>query len=73
MRNWVIGVTLIAVASVSACNALLPERFAIKGPILSSLFGGGIDAPSDETVQSRFELAPGFDQSGLQAHQDIGQ
>ena len=61
MRSWIIGIALVTVMGVAACSVLLPERFAIKGPILSSLFGRGIDAPSDETVQSRFQLAPGFE------------
>ena len=61
MRKWIIGLALLVVAGVAACTALLPEGFAIKGPILSSLFGRGIDAPSDEVVQSRFHVADGFE------------
>jgi glucose/arabinose dehydrogenase len=61
MRTWIIGLVLLAVAGVAACSAILPERFAIKGPILSSLFGRGIDAPSDEVIQSRFRMAEGFE------------
>lgn len=61
MRNWIIGIALLAVVAVAACTVLLPERFAIKGPILSSLFGRGIDAPSNELIKSRFRLAEGFE------------
>jgi glucose/arabinose dehydrogenase len=61
MRNWIIGIALVAIVGVAACSALLPEGMVIKGPILSSMFGRGIDAPSSSTVQSRFHLAEGFE------------
>lgn len=61
MRNWIIGAALVLVTAVAACNALLPEGMTVKGPILSQIFGGGIDAPDVETVQSRFQLAPGLE------------
>ncbi len=61
MRKWIVGLALLTIVGVTACSVLLPERFAIKGPILSSLLGRGIDAPSDEVIQSRFRLAEGFE------------
>ncbi len=32
----------------------------VKGPILNSITGRSIDAPKPETVERRFEVAPGF-------------
>ncbi|HIF93934.1 MAG: PQQ-dependent sugar dehydrogenase [Myxococcales bacterium] len=61
MRNWIVGIALFTIVGVAACSALLPDWMTIKGPILSSMFGGGIDAPSNATVQSRFHLAEGFE------------
>ena len=61
MRNWIIGIALVVIVGMTACSVLLPDGMVIKGPILSSLFGRGIDAPSETTVQSRFQLDEGFE------------
>ena len=60
MRRAAVGIALLTVSGIVACNLLLPERMAIKGPILNSLLGRGIDAPKDDVVESRFQVAPGF-------------
>jgi glucose/arabinose dehydrogenase len=61
MRRIAVGIVVLLVSGIVACNLFLPERMAIKGPILNSLFGRGVDAPSDDVVESRFQVAPGFE------------
>jgi glucose/arabinose dehydrogenase len=61
MKRVAIGIAILAVSGILACNLLLPERMAVKGPILSSLFGRGIDAPSEDVVENRFQVASGFE------------
>ena len=61
MRKVAIGIAVLAVGGIGACSLFLPERLAIKGPILNSLLGRGVDAPSDDVVESRFQVAPGFE------------
>jgi len=61
MRTVAVGIALFALCGIVACNFLLPERMAVKGPILSAMLGRGIDAPSDDVVESRFRVAPGFE------------
>ena len=61
MRRVGVVVAVLVVSGIVACNLFLPERMAIKGPILSSLFGSGIDAPSEDVVESRMHVAPGFE------------
>ena len=60
MRNVWLGLGIVAVALVGACSLLLPDGFVVRGPILSSLMGRGIDAPSDGTVRGRFHAPEGF-------------
>jgi glucose/arabinose dehydrogenase len=60
MRRIAVGFVLLIVSTTVACD-LLPEKMAIKGPILNSLLGRGVDAPSDDVVKSRFQIAPGFE------------
>jgi glucose/arabinose dehydrogenase len=61
MRKLAFGIAVLAVSGIAACNLFLPERMAVKGPILSSLFGSGVDAPSENVVETRFQVAPGFE------------
>ena len=61
MRKVGIGVALSIVAGFVACNLFLPEGMAVKGPILNSILGRGIEAPSEDVVESRFRTAPGFE------------
>ena len=61
MRRVAVGIALLTVGAIVACHVLLPERLAIKGPILNSLLGRGVDAPSDELIENRFQVAPGFE------------
>lgn len=61
MRKFAIGLVVLIMSGFVACNLFLPERMAIKGPILNSLLGRGVDAPTDDVVESRFQVAPGFE------------
>jgi hypothetical protein len=60
MRKLVIGIVVSGFVLALACNLLLPDGMVVKGPILNSITGRSIAAPEPETVEGRFELAPGF-------------
>jgi glucose/arabinose dehydrogenase/cytochrome c553 len=60
MRKFAIGAVVLLLAGITSCNLLLPEKFAVKGPILNSLLGRGIDAPAESVMESRFQLPEGF-------------
>ena len=60
MRKLVIGVVVLGIALALACSLLLPDEMVVKGPILNSITGRSIAAPKPETVERRFEVAPGF-------------
>ncbi len=60
MRRIVTGVGLTVILGISACFLLLPDGMVVRGPILNSLLGRGVDSPSDAVVQGRFRVAPGF-------------
>jgi glucose/arabinose dehydrogenase/cytochrome c553 len=61
MKKAAIGIVLLTLCGIVACNVFLPERMAIKGPIFNSLLGRGVDAPNDDVVKNRFQVAPGFE------------
>ena len=60
MRKIVIGLGVLLILGVGACSVLLPERFAIRGPILDTLLGRGIDGPTDADIRDRFVVADGY-------------
>ena len=57
MRKVLVGLGILLVIGAVGVYLALP---IVKGPILSVLTGKGIDAPSDETVRSRFQAAHGY-------------
>jgi glucose/arabinose dehydrogenase len=59
MRRLMMILAVLLLLGAGACR-LLPERFAIRGPILSSLLGRGIESPDETVVQSRFVLPDGY-------------
>lgn len=61
MRKVLVVGSLVIVAVIASCSILLPESMAVRGPILNSLFGRGVDAPSPGVVKSRFQVASGFE------------
>ena len=60
MRRVGLVIALFGVAGIVACNFLLPENLAVKGPILNSILGRGIDAPAESVVESRFQVPEGY-------------
>jgi glucose/arabinose dehydrogenase len=60
MRKLVIGIVVSGIVLALACSLLLPDGMVVNGPILNSITGRSIAAPKPETVERRFELAPGF-------------
>lgn len=61
MRRAGLVIGVMVVCGIVACNVLLPENLAIKGPILNSMLGRGIDAPSDDVVERRFQVPDDFE------------
>ena len=61
MRKILVGTAILAVCGIAACNLFLPERFVMKGVLLNSILGTGIDAPSDDVVENRFQVPAGFE------------
>jgi glucose/arabinose dehydrogenase/cytochrome c553 len=61
MRRAGVVIGLLIVGGIAACHLLLPENLAIKGPILNSMLGRGIDAPSENVVESRFRVPEDFE------------
>ncbi len=60
LRRILIGSTLLLGLAIGACTTMLPERFAVNAPMWSQMFGGGIDAPPAEAVDSTFRTLPGL-------------
>ena len=60
MRKILIGLGVLMILGLGACSVLLPERFAIRGPILNSLTGRGIDPPTASVLQERFVVPEGY-------------
>ena len=60
MRRVGLGIGLAVLCGIAACRLLLPDGMVVRGPILSSLLGRGIDAPSESVVQGRFRVAAGY-------------
>ena len=57
MRIAAISAALL-VSAVLACNALLPERFAVNAPFRGTFFGAEPLPPSE--LQNRVRLPQGF-------------
>jgi glucose/arabinose dehydrogenase len=55
-----IPLAVSAALAFGACRWVLPERFAVNAPLLSTIFGGGIDAPAAGSVAALFETPPGL-------------
>lgn len=60
MRKFVIGLVVLGIALALACSLLLPDGLVVKGPVLNSITGRSVDAPTPETVGRRFVVAPGY-------------
>jgi glucose/arabinose dehydrogenase len=69
-RTWLKVLAAALLALVGGCgvlSALLPERYAVNGPIGNSLFGWGGDAPSALAVGQRLRVPAAYEIS-LYAH-----
>jgi glucose/arabinose dehydrogenase len=51
---------LIVVVAVVGVWAFWPANLAVKGPILDFMMGRQVEAPNQQTLQSRFKLPDGF-------------
>jgi glucose/arabinose dehydrogenase/cytochrome c553 len=60
MRKFGLAVSLVFIVGIGACCLLMPEGFAIRGPIFNSMLGRGIDPPSETVVQGRFRVPEGY-------------
>lgn len=60
MRRITIGLALTLVLGIGACQFLMPEGMVVRGPILNSMLGRGVDPPTDTEVQGRFRVAAGY-------------
>lgn len=49
-----------ALVTVVGCRYVLPERFAVNGPMMNSFLGWGIETPPPDAVRSRLRVPPGF-------------
>ncbi len=61
MRRLAIGLLTLLIAGGGACALLLPDGWVMKGPILNSMLGRGIDTPPPEIVKQRLRAANGFE------------
>ncbi len=59
LRNLAILLGCVALAGVGACH-LLPERFAVNGPMAQILWGRQIAAPDDAELGELLRVAEGF-------------
>jgi len=61
MRRLAIGMLSALIAGGAACALLLPDSWVMKGPILNSMLGRGVDPPPPEIVKQRLRAAEGFE------------
>lgn len=61
MKRLLLPLLLLLAVLGGACALLLPGGMAIRGPILNSMFGSGIDAPAPNVVKQRIQAAPGYE------------
>lgn len=59
LRRLILGILFVGLAGIAACNLLLPDEFVVNAPIAHMLFGRGIDAPTEDLVDSRLKAASG--------------
>ena len=48
MTKWAGIGLLVLMVGAGACQLLLPERFAVNAPMLTSMFVVGVDAPKND-------------------------
>ena len=60
MRRWLLGLMLAGIACLGACSFLLPERYAVNGPMLQMMFGRSAEAPKKGLVEERLRVPEGY-------------
>jgi len=60
LRHLLAVLGLLLLTLVVSCNLFLPERFAVNAPMFAQMLGFTVDAPSEDQVESRFRVPPGF-------------
>lgn len=63
MTKRVLVLLLALACAAGACQFLVPERFAVNGPMLHSMFGFGVAAPEAALIEDRISLPEGFSAS----------
>jgi glucose/arabinose dehydrogenase len=58
MQRIALAFAILLVASIGACNFLLPDRYVMNAPIFRSLIG--VDPPAPDVIQSRLVVPEGF-------------
>ncbi|MCP3986486.1 MAG: sorbosone dehydrogenase family protein, partial [bacterium] len=53
-------VLVVCGGTCAACSIMLPERWAVNAPMLSSIFGWGADPPDAETFRQRIQVAASY-------------
>ena len=56
MRKLLVAVGILSLLGIGACFAFP----AVNGPVVAFMTGRGIEAPSEEVVQSRYQAAEGY-------------
>jgi glucose/arabinose dehydrogenase len=69
VRKMIGGLALVSLGA-AGCRYLLPERFAVNGPLMNSFLGWGIATPPAAAIGARLQVPAGFSvqlyASGLQ-------
>lgn len=61
MRRSLTVLGFLLVVGVGACHLLLPERFAVRGPMVAQMLGlSSPETPPEALVQSRLRVPEGF-------------
>ena len=60
MRRWLIATVLAGVTVFGACSLLLPERYAVNGPMLQMMFGRGAETPGKSLIEQRIQVPDGY-------------
>lgn len=59
MRRVAVILAVVMAVWAGAC-VLLPEGMSIRGPILNSMYGSGIEPPTPEIIEQRIRAAEGY-------------
>ncbi|MBJ19716.1 MAG: hypothetical protein GY910_10825 [bacterium] len=60
MRRVILITALLGLIGIAACSLLWPRGMVIRGPMLGSMLGRGVGAPTELVVRDRFRTLPGL-------------